>query len=98
MDLDIDGNGLVKISGVLDHDSVPILWEKCSQQFTGHTALQFDLGLVERSNSAGLALLIACMREAVKQGKSVRFLNIPEHMQDIARVSGLDEMLLIHEP
>jgi phospholipid transport system transporter-binding protein len=48
---------------------------------------------VERSDSAGLALLVECLRQAHQSGKSLRFFNIPAQMLAIARVSSLDQVL-----
>ena len=56
-------------------------------------ALDIDLSHVERSDSAGLALLVECLRHARQSGKTIRFFNIPAQMLAIARVSGLDEVL-----
>jgi len=52
-----------------------------------------DLADVERSDSAGVALLVQWMREVRSQGKSITYLNIPSQMLAIARVSSLDTVL-----
>ena len=57
------------------------------------TEIQVDLQGVSRADSAGLALLVEWMRNAKSLGKSIQFLNIPQQMLDIARVSGLDQVL-----
>lgn len=55
--------------------------------------IQIDLQGVSRADSAGLALLVEWMRNAQALGKSIRFLNIPQQMLAIARVSSLDQVL-----
>lgn len=55
--------------------------------------IQIDLQGVSRADSAGLALLVEWMRNAQTLGKSIRFLNIPQQMLAIARVSSLDQVL-----
>lgn len=53
----------------------------------------FDLSGVEKTDSAGLALLVEWMAWGEKHQKPIRFVNIPRQMMDIARVSGLDRIL-----
>lgn len=92
-DLDIDSSGQIHINGVLDYDSVPEIWAKYRPQMAGLPVWEIDLSGIERTNSAGLALLITWLREARLQEKPVRLLNIPEQMLQIARVSDLEEVL-----
>ncbi len=56
-------------------------------------AVAVDLREVERSDSAGVALLVAWMRSARQAQRDIRFLNMPSQMLNIARVSGLDAIL-----
>ncbi len=93
--LEADGSGLIRVSGVLDFQSVPALWGECANLFDTQADLQVDLSRVERSNSAGLAFLITCLREAERRGKGIHFANIPEQMLAIARVSGVDTLLAL---
>jgi len=51
---------------------------------------------VQRSDRAGLALLVEWLREARQTGQSVRFFNMPAQMLAMARVSGLDQVLPLH--
>jgi len=55
----------------------------------------FDLSGVERCNSAGISLLLCWMRAARQHSKTILFKNMPAKMFDMARVSGLDEVLPI---
>jgi phospholipid transport system transporter-binding protein len=48
---------------------------------------------VTRADSAGLALLIEFLRTAGHAGNSVHFVNVPEQLLSIARVSGLESIL-----
>ncbi|HEY9199063.1 MAG TPA: STAS domain-containing protein [Gammaproteobacteria bacterium] len=56
-------------------------------------AIRIDLQGIDRSDSAGLALLVDWMRTAHRLGKPIQFLNIPQQMLAIARVSSLDQVL-----
>jgi len=56
-------------------------------------SIYIDLQAVERSDSAGLALLIEWLRVARHLNKTITFRNIPPQMHAIAQVSGLEEIL-----
>ncbi len=88
--------GRLAINGELTFASVPALWERCCSRFSGSAELDIDLSGVQRSDSAGLALLVECVRQAHQTGKSIRFFNIPAQMLAIARVSSLDQVLPLH--
>lgn len=86
----------MEIHGDLSFDSVPALWRQVSKRFSGPDAPDVDLQHVVRSDSAGLALLMECLRAAQQTGKSIRFFNIPTQMLAIARASGLEQVLPLH--
>ena len=86
-------NGRVEIHGELNFASVALLWNASRECLGEGDALDIDLSHVERSDSAGLALLVECLRHARQSGKTIRFFNIPAQMLAIARVSGLDQVL-----
>ena len=52
-----------------------------------------DLSEVGRSTSVGLSLLLCFMRKAKKCNKSLVFVSIPDALFEMARVSGLDDVL-----
>ncbi len=91
--IQVGKNGRLEIHGALDFDSVPGLWSHCCARFSERNELDIDLSQVERSDSAGLALLVECLRQAHQSGKTLRFFNIPAQMLAIARVSSLDQVL-----
>lgn len=90
------GAGRLEIHGDLSFASVPLLWNRHREAFSRPGALDIDLSHVERSDSAGLALLMECLRQAAETGASIRFFNIPAQMLEMARVSGLDRILPLH--
>lgn len=55
--------------------------------------VDIDLKGITRADSAGLALLVAWMRDAEQMKKNIRFLNIPDQMRAIATVCGLNGLL-----
>jgi phospholipid transport system transporter-binding protein len=88
------GEGRMQLSGVLDLDSVPDLLDKIEAlSYEDSNAVAVDLRGVERADSAGVAVLIAWMRQARAAQRDIRFLNMPSQMLNIARVSGLDAIL-----
>jgi phospholipid transport system transporter-binding protein len=89
-------DGRLEIHGELSFSSVPALWNECRAQYTSGDAVDVDLGQIQRSDSAGLALLTEWLREAQRKGVSLRFFNIPDQMLDMARASGLDQILPLH--
>jgi phospholipid transport system transporter-binding protein len=56
-------------------------------------ARQVDLGEVTEMDSALLALLLAWLREAREGKREIAFTNLPESLQTIARLYGVDEFL-----
>ena len=86
--------GRVSLSGQLTFDSVIDLQGREEALLAGSDErLEVDLGQVSRSDSAGLALLVAWLRSARKMGKSITFLNVPKQLRAIAAVSGLEALL-----
>lgn len=91
--LDQIEKGQFRISGELDFQSVPIIWEKSQELFGSSDSVVVDLTGVVRCNSAGLALLIQWMRYAKSLDKRIVFHHIPEQMREIAKVCGVDQFL-----
>ncbi len=60
---------------------------------TGRAAV-IDLGAVTASDSSGLALLIEWLSVAKAAGRELRFENIPTQLQQLARLSEVEELLV----
>jgi len=86
-------NGRLVVRGTVTFTTVPRLYEQSRSLFRGDADMVVDLRGVERADSAGLALLVEWMREARRNERSVRFVNMPHQMLAIARVSSLDQVL-----
>ena len=89
-------SGRLEVHGELSFSSVPGLWKEYLAGFAGRSGVDLDLCCLQRSDSAGIAFLVACFREATQAGHSIRFFNLPEQMLAVARVSSLDEVLPLH--
>lgn len=86
-------DGVYVISGPLTFDSAPGLWQQGLRLLDGADAVVLDLEDVTRTDSAGLALLVAWMREARRRGVHIRFRHIPEQLMAIARTCNLQKLL-----
>ncbi len=82
-----------ELSGELSFQSVPDLSGQIATLLQQDTELVIRLDKVSRADSAGVAMLLEWLRLARQQGKSLQFVDIPEQMLAIVRVSGLDSIL-----
>lgn len=85
------GDGAFEITGLLTFATVPELLQQSRAWLADdHRELAIDLGGVTRADSAGLALMIEWLRLARSRNRRLRFIHIPEQLQNLIRVSGLD--------
>ena len=89
------GAGRYVLSGDLTYDTVPALWRAAEVPLAPDSNLVVDLARVGRSDSAGLALLMEWTREARRNNVAIRFVNVPEQMLSLAKVSSLEKILPI---
>lgn len=85
--------GQLALLGELTFDAVPGLCKDLESLFKRGPRLCVDLSAVERVDSAGLALLIEWTRLTRASGHSLEFVNAPQALLTIARVSGVERML-----
>lgn len=87
-------DGSLVLSGVLDHSNVTSAREQgeslLAQAGTGCT---ISLSGLNSAHSAVLSLLLCWLRYAAKRQQSLMFADMPEQLYDMARVSGLDDLL-----
>lgn len=82
------------IAGELNMQTVPELLEEVEEVLSRTQGeVCFDLQKVDRSDSAGLALLVEWMQYARQREQHLTFKNLPQQLYDIAKVSGLEELL-----
>ena len=94
-DIEQTETGHFKMTGRLDFETVPLVWEKSLALFKSCNSLDIDFSAVTHSNSAGLALLIEWMRSARSNKQPIAFHHLPVQMQEIAKVCGVDKDLTI---
>ena len=73
-------------------------WRRKGCLFISQTlAPEFDFAEVELSDSSGVALLLAWLREANAVGKAINFLNLPQQLLDVAKVCGVLSLIQSNE-
>lgn len=86
-------DGRLLFSGVLSFATVPDAWKRAGALFTASPRVTVDLQGVTHADSAGLALLVECAREARRRRAEIAFVHAPDQLLAIARVNGLDRLL-----
>lgn len=91
--------GEFHLCGVLDYRSGPALRERGGQLIGASQAgaCVIDCTEVEKSSSVGLSLLLAFMRDTERAGKTIEVRGLPRDMHEIAKVSGLLEILPLRD-
>lgn len=79
-------------SGVLTLATIPQVWETRSRFFEKRSPLVFDLKDLKKTDSAAVAFFVSLLREAKTFGISIRFLNLPQTIIDIAHLVGLEAL------
>jgi len=85
--------GRVSIDGTIDFDNASGLLEQVSATLLATPAVTVDLGGVQRSNSAGLALMIEWLAIARECGHGVTFERVPDGLRQIARVCQVEALI-----
>ena len=87
-----DGDTL-RVRGELDFDTVADMWATTEAPILLEPILRVDLGGVQRSNSAGVALLVQWLRQARRRQVELVFIDVPAQMREIVRVADLEQVL-----
>ncbi len=87
-------DGSLAVTGLLTFQTVPQFFEQSLSWLTGgQEPLTVDLAGVARADSAGLALLLEWRQRAEAAGRRLSYVNPPEQLRHLARVSGLSSAL-----
>lgn len=89
----IQPNGVVAVAGAMVFSEVSALLERSDAAFSSRQSLVFDLSAVEKTDSAGLALIIEWMKRANESGQDICFKQLPKQLLDIAGVSELEQVI-----
>ena len=82
------------LSGDLDFQNVLSVFEKGLKQFNSQRELVFNFAGLKTSNSAAIALMVEWLKRAKQQNKSIQFRNVSPQLQSIAKVAGLEKIIL----
>jgi phospholipid transport system transporter-binding protein len=91
---EVQANDRALLSGELRFDSVGSLLDVGDRIIREGNLAVMDLGGVSAGDSAGLALLIEWLSVARGIGRPLRYQNIPSQLQQLARLSEVEELLL----
>lgn len=87
------GGGRFRVEGRLSFDTVASALEASQKLFSDYHALKLDLSGVTAADSAGVALLIEWVSRARRSKCMLNFLQVPEQVMAIARISDVESML-----
>ena len=82
----------ILLSGPLTLANVAQVLEE-GRRHLAEGAATVDLAGVSELDSSAIALLLAWMREAKAAGRAIAFANLPESLQTIARLYGVQDLL-----
>jgi len=83
-----------RVSGWLHFTTVATLLPLGTDAIDRGRAAVIDLAAVTGSDSSGLALLIEWLSVAKGAGRSLRYEHIPSQLQQLARLSEVEELLV----
>ena len=87
------GEGRFAVSGNLEFETATDAYAESMIKFNPFSELEIDLSGIVRADSAGLALLLEWVHWAKGTAREIRFTNIPDQIQSIARISEVDSIL-----
>ena len=89
----MSGAGLLGVKGPVTFATAGQLLEAGKAVFSSQADVTINLHEVTSVDSAGLALLLEWLRQARADGRAVRFVDIPQKLLAIARLSGVEALL-----
>ena len=84
--------GLCTVQGPVTSSNVVSLLAQGAERFTG-ALVTVDLAGVTEVDSSALSLLLEWRREAVRNGREIRYRNLPASLKSLAELYGVTELL-----
>ena len=84
--------GRCTVQGPVTLDNVVELLAEGNGQFTA-SEVTIDLAAVTEVDSAALSLLLEWRREAGRNGRAIRYLNLPANLKSLAELYGIIELI-----
>ncbi|MCW8920052.1 MAG: STAS domain-containing protein [Sedimenticola sp.] len=94
----MDDQGVLRLEGDLIFANVTSLLGQIDKQLQGAGQLIVDLEQVRDVDSSGLVLLLEVQERAQQRGVNVRFRALSDDLLGIARLSNVENLLLVEEP
>lgn len=91
--LSYSSEGILTINGEFGFATASSLLKQGQNLMDKQKALTIDLSGITGSDSAGLAVMLEWMDSYKAAGQQLHFLNVPESLLEIARVSNLIDLL-----
>ena len=88
------GGGTLVVRGALKLDTVAALAGGIDFDRLNGSQTQIDLSQVEGIDSAGVALCLDWISQAKTAGVEVKFFGLPEQMQRLVSMNGLDDLFI----
>ncbi len=85
-------NGRCTVQGPVTLEHAVSLLAQGNGLFTGQQVV-VDLAAVTEVDSSALSLLLEWRREAGRNGRSIRYLNLPANLKSLAELYGVTELL-----
>jgi phospholipid transport system transporter-binding protein len=91
--LEDQGGGRFALSGRMAFDTAGQILRESEGPFQEHTRIEVDLSGVDETDSAGLALLLEWITWANHTVREIRFTEMPEKINAIAKTTEVDHLL-----
>lgn len=88
-----NGDGKFALRGVMTFDTAGKILRQSEEPFEEHTRIEVDLSGIEKTDSAGLALLLEWITWANHTVREIRFIDTPAKLDAIARVTEVEQLL-----
>lgn len=88
-----EGEGRFAVKGDLSFATANALLRKSENLFAGHQSLAIDLSAVQKSDSAGLALIIEWKSQAAARQAAIRIDSAPDSLVAIAKTCEVEDLL-----
>lgn len=85
--------GTLGVSGVLSFETAAAALDAIGAALAAQPVARLDLAGVERSDSAGLACVLAVQAEARRLGRALDVEHMPEGMRALAQVCEVDSLV-----
>lgn len=87
------GDGKFALSGAMTFQTAERILRASEEPFSEHTQIEVDLAGVDKSDSAGLALLLEWITWANHSVREIRFVEMPERILAIAQTTEVEKLL-----